>query len=403
MSNITISNITGTNRNYFMFVSLDSILELTNIIYESSEVALFNVRTSVLNLEGLTVRNIHNASNIYKVASCGPAKISNIDITNSSTTEGRLMSISNSLSVTLSSITASNIAQIVLFIEGSAVNEIDQLNIIECFGGLYIQDSVVSNLTNSLFRLNGNLVQLKGGAVYLHNSEVLLHNSKFISNIATAGGAVYFDCTSLSKCHLRILNCEMSSNTATREGGAIYYGYKRPEISEVVFSNNIAPYGNDIASYAVKLKFNNTISDEMTISEVGSGIIYPKPLNIALVDADNQVMVLNNENQVLITSTNASVSSVAGVISALLKNGIATFESLIGVAQPGSTHIAYQVTSKAIDREKLAKIYGIEGTNTLNMNFRFCKPGEIQFENNRCSKCGVGAYSLSWNATQCLK
>ena len=195
----------------------------------------------------------------------------------------------------------------------------------------------------------------------------------------------------------------MSSNTATREGGAIYYGYKRPEISEVVFSNNTAPYGNDIASYAVKLKFNNTISDEMTISDVGSGITYPKHLTIALVDADNQAMVLNNENQVLITSTNTSVSSVAGVNSALLKNGIATFESLIGVAQPGSTNIAYQVTSEAIDREKLAKIYGIEGTNTLIMNFRFCKPGEIQLENNRCSKCRDGTYSLSWNATQCLK
>ena len=193
MSNITISNITGTNQNYFMFVSLDSILELTKIIYESSKIALFNVRTSILNLEGLIVKNIYNASNIFKVASCGPAKISNIDITSSSTTEGRLMSISNSLSITLSSITASNIAQIVLFIEGSTVDAIDQLNIIECFGGLYIQDSVVSNITNSLLKLNGNSVQLKGGAVYLHNSEVLLHNSKFISNIATSGGAVYFD------------------------------------------------------------------------------------------------------------------------------------------------------------------------------------------------------------------
>jgi hypothetical protein len=153
------------------------------------------------------------------------------------------------------------------------------------------------------------------------------------------------------------------------KGGAIYYTHKRPQLTNVTYSNNIAVYGLNIASYAFKIIMVD--NDEMIINDVGSNIRYEHELKFALLDYDDQVMVLNSVNQIMITPVNSTVSSIRGVNSVLLKNGVANFDNLIAVAKYGSQNIKYTVNSKAINSAKVREVYGSTSTNsTITMNFR---------------------------------
>ena len=100
---------------------------------------------------------------------------------------------------------------------------------------------------------------------------------------------------------------------ATIKGGAVYYDYARPTFgSTIIYTNNSAQYGRDIASYAVKLTYADDPMKSLKIDNFGSGIAYETVLSFALRDYDNQIMVLDNENQIIITSVNSSVAQVSG-------------------------------------------------------------------------------------------
>lgn len=188
-------------------------------------------------------------------------------------------------------------------------------------------------------------------------------------------------------------------NSASVKGGAIFYDYKKPELLSVVNTNNSAPYGPDLASYAVKIRMLGKTTDVMQVDNVGSDIVIPQTLNFELLDYNNQVMVLNNINQIVISAVNTNVSSVSGTYSELLKNGIASFDSLKAIAVPGSSGVMYRATSKAIDTEKLKSIYGANvNQNLISFNFRNCQPGEFIKDGNKCEVCSGGSYSLDWNS-----
>jgi hypothetical protein len=122
----------------------------------------------------------------------------------------------------------------------------------------------------------------------------------------------------------------------------------------------------------------------MIINEVGSGIKYEKPLQFALLDYDKQVMVLNNVDQIILTSVNLTISSIAGINSALMKNGIATFYNLVAIAKYGSKDIKYQANSKAIDSAKIRTALGsLNWDNIISFNFRNCMPGESIINNHK--------------------
>lgn len=59
-------------------------------------------------------------------------------------------------------------------------------------------------------------------------------------------------------CLVSFKNTVFSNNRALRRGGAYYYPWVRPEFQNLSFSNNMAPYGNNIASYPIKFTVNKT-------------------------------------------------------------------------------------------------------------------------------------------------
>ena len=61
-----------------------------------------------------------------------------------------------------------------------------------------------------------------------------------------------------------------------------------------------------------------------------------------------------------------------------------SFDSLVFVSASGTSNVLYDVTSKAIDSSKVRDVFGqtINDT-TISVNFRYCKPGEVNTDNNQ--------------------
>ena len=186
---------------------------------------------------------------------------------------------------------------------------------------------------------------------------------------------------------MNITQNKFEDNIATKEGGAIYYNYNRPVISNNTFIKNQAVYGRDIASYPVKIVMNDNYVDYMSITSVGSGIKYTNDITLALVDYDNQVMVLDNQNLININPLNYSNSSILGTNHDQLFEGVETFSDLIFQGQPGISNVKFVVSSNAIDSNKIQSVFGVQiSENHIDVSFRWCKPGEIYDTTNKCIK-----------------
>ena len=208
----------------------------------------------------------------------------------------------------------------------------------------------------------------------------------------------------MTLCNMNITQNRFESNTATREGGGIYYNYKRPVMSNNTFINNQASYGPNIASYPVKIVFNDSATDNMSITDIGSGIKYENTIILALVDYDNQVIKSNSKDLININSANFSESSILSINNAQLNQGIASFNDLIFQGQPGSSNIKFVASSPAIDTKKIQTIFGSQiSDNQIDASFRWCKPGEIYDLNKSCVQCSADTYSFTWNSTSCNK
>jgi predicted outer membrane repeat protein len=189
------------------------------------------------------------------------------------------------------------------------------------------------------------------------NTNARIENVSFSGGTAIAGGAIYFETTSYDF-YMNISNtCSFSNNMARRDGGAIKYTLKRPEVNigEITTYNNVAEYGSFIASYPIKMDLHMARDKVMMDRRVkeedfemqffedlifnfqnGDNSFYS--ISLTLRDADNQIMVLDSNSRATIViptnpsslssgdynrtfSSNGSVSKVTGTITARSQQG----------------------------------------------------------------------------------
>ena len=254
--------------------------------------------------------------------------------------------------------------------------------------------SWVQVISNSVFDSNGGSKQKYGGALNIIDSKVVISNSTFSRNTAESGGAINYQWSSFEVWSLAISKSNFDSNTATSQGGAIYYNYNRPNMQNITFINNRASYGNNIASYAVKIRFEGRPYDHVELNNVTSGSIYPQ-FKLSLFDFDDQTMVLDNINQISITPFDRSITSIKGASQVVVHAGVSTFDNFILIAKPGSTSIYLNTASRAIDSIKIANVFGPSAfSNLITANFKFWMPGEIQMNDNTWVEWAPGSYSL---------
>ena len=400
--NITITHLSNPVQTDFILAMLDSTVIINNMNYSSSDSTLFKARTSSVEIMNIEFNQILNATELVAISNCYNVSMNTIISTDSQITGKDLFRIASSHNVTLTNIDIQNSNSVALRIFSSNVTKINRLNLNNCTEGLIIESSTVLLFEDSVFMKNGGINLIQGGALHMINSDISISSSTFKENIAQRGAAIYFTCSSTKLCSLSLNTTNFELNNAIRKGGAIYYDYSRPVFgSGVTYSNNTAQYGPNIASYAVKITLNNDISSNIKINDLVSGVVYKETLKLSVRDYDNQIMVMNNQNQIILTAVNNTVAKVGGFNSIGLQKGTAEFNNFIVEAEPGAKNIKVAASSKAIDQTKITSIFGnLISDNTIEINFRYCKPGE-QIIGNSCFKCSPGTYSLDWNSTQC--
>jgi hypothetical protein len=395
--NVSVSQIDTISGKDFILVNFESSLNIRNVDFRDSNTTLLNLRSSKMTANNLTFTNIDNARYLFETYDVNEAEMSQISASQITTSSQSLILLKKSNNLTLSQLEINNIDKIILEVDRSHFKRIISLAFTNSKKAMLVKNSKIELFANSSFGGNGNTIS-KGGAFQMYNSDVTIENATFDNNIAEAGAGIHFDCSSMAMCNLAIQNSEFSNNNATEKGGAIYYGYKRPTLTNVKFLNNSASYGPNIASYPIKIRFKGNDTDSMKINNIGPNIFYEREISFALVDYDNQTVLTNSENEITISSDN-NISSIVGIDSILMQKGVATFHGLTAVAPIGSKNLKFHVSSKAIDRTKINSIYGSQvSKNLVVFNFRNCQPGEYVFDSIRCLECSAQSFSFDWNS-----
>jgi hypothetical protein len=167
-------------------------------------------------------------------------------------------------------------------------------------------------------------------------------------------------------------------------------------MTEVIFENNTAVYGYNIASYAVSIKPTATDEDVLKLNNVVSGQPHDESLILGLVDYDNQVTNQDDLSRITIEALNSS-ASVRSIVSRVVKSGVGDFKGVIFAAIPGISDYHYSVDSPFINRDNYFKVYNKNyETEYIIVDFRDCSIGEYQ-ENNECTICPPGSYSVALN------
>jgi hypothetical protein len=103
---------------------------------------------------------------------------------------------------------------------------------------------------------------------------VFIANSTFINNTAntTDGGVMILDCPTGGNynCTYLITNNTFANNTARVNGGVIKYTFFPPSLINNTFIGNKAIYGNESASFPIKLTVTNSNGGRRLISLMNS-------------------------------------------------------------------------------------------------------------------------------------
>ena len=207
-----------------------------------------------------------------------------------------------------------------------------------------------------------------------------MDNCTFINNIATYGGAINVECNYLNLCTNVIKNSNFINNTALSRGGAIKYSSYVPTLENNRFENNIADFSENIASYAVRVF--QVVDEELVeierLDNIASGMQLDNVIALALTNSQGKVMVNDNESSIrIIPLTN--ITEVAGQDTVRVINGVGTFTAMELTAAPGLDGIEFLLFSSAIDYDMIKHIDPEKYPDQVfTVNFRWCKPGEIQ-------------------------
>ena len=385
--NIEIDSIISNSTNIaiqFILALLESEITVNSLNYRDSNSILLKTRTSKTSLFKLNYININGAFVLFEISENIEVILSEITTATSSISSTNLFTIINSNLVSITDIIIHEINNTVFHIQKSSVTTLRNITIKDTFKGLEIITSTVNNITNSTFERNGNAAKKTGGSFKIIDSSVIIRDTIFRNNSAQIGAAIYFSCSSLKLCTLDVNDVLFQDNKAEVKGGSIYYDFARPILGgNITYVNNTAQYGPNIASYPTKVTFKDDPFAPLEISNLGSGIPYEKKIELALRDNDDQIMILDNESQIFLSSSlNNSKATLKGFNSKILRKGVATFDNFIVESESGTQQILISVTSNAINKNKLSILTSsVVKDNLIEVALRFCKPGEQIIEN----------------------
>ncbi|CAI2363468.1 unnamed protein product [Moneuplotes crassus] len=405
LNNLEIANCTKLNaQDDISFIQIISgTLESYGlaIINANYRVAQLSFSTGIMNYTKFT--NVANEKGLIGALNCGQFKIDTLLLINTTATANSLISIQGSNDFEVMNIKLSGYQYKLAQFSSSNISLIHNLEISDGKQSLEFVESDLRKMSNCTFSNNAETNVTRGGAIKIIDSKITIEETTFRNNSAYSGGAIAFECTSMSNCELNIVNSNFIENKAGVSGGAIYYNYNNPRVLNTMFSSNTADYGPNFASYPAKIGISDGSTDQdITLSSIGSGITIEESLKLAIYDIDNQRMNLDNSSQIIILQKNASEAIIKGINAIVVNGGVAEFNNIAAIAKGQIRYSKFSLSSKSIDTKKVSEVLGASFTQKdLEIKFRDCQPGEM-IVGNECEICAAGTYSLQQNSTECI-
>jgi len=286
-------------------------------------------------------------------------------------------------------------------------------------GAVYIVSSGYANDRMDLEMNNNSFFEnsaLSGGAAFINSVNASLSHNRFSANSALSttkaagvGGGLALVCDLVPWCSVSIYSNAFKDNTASAQGGAVAWVGTLPTLSSNQFEGNVAPYGRETASYAVKIATMDNSGDPMDylsegeespvaleLTGVASGQTFHYFLYFGLFDHANKIIANDYSSSAELYSENTQNASVSGNIKVTAAGGKFAFEEFAVTAKPGST-LYLTVGTTAVDTSK-----GVKARDGLRyipqvriqVEMRLCEVGESQF-GTVCFLCAAGTYSLN--------
>ena len=112
-------------------------------------------------------------------------------------------------------------------------------------------------------------------------------------------------------------------------------------------------------------------SDQIVLDGVGSGIPIENPLELTLLDSQDQVWISTETTQIKIRAVEAS-TQVSGIDYKVVNDGQVTFEGLVLKGEIGKQDVKFALSSKALNTAKISKVYGDQiSSSEISVNFRY--------------------------------
>ncbi|CAI2377172.1 unnamed protein product [Moneuplotes crassus] len=402
ITNCSIEDMNAITNNANFITENSGSISISASRYVNSNAEMLNIFGSEAFLEDLEFVNLTIPQSLMHLSYCTSFHLRRMILENLTVENKYILSIQNSQNGIVEDLQLDGLKKYFIQCRDTHFLRLTNLSISGSIQVFKFISSTVDLISDSEF--SGNTESGSGGVISMSDSRANIFNTMFVNNSATSGGVIFFHCTSNLDCALHINSCSFRSNSASIKGGVIYYDYIKPNISGSNFSNNLAPYGPRFASYPTRIgKVGSKAGEDLALDDIGPGIPISSPLELALLDMDDQVMNLDNSNTVIILPINQSISSIKGTNVVLLQDGIVNFTSLAMHVDRKYKTATYSATSKVIDKSKIANVLShSDGQSNLVANFRDCKPGE-QILGDVCSVCPAGTYSLHWNSSECLQ
>ena len=402
VSDIIVANVDNpsNSRNSFLSCSIDSSIYIDGIDYSQSQASLMLLNNAIGKVNKLSITSADSISSLILIDESYELELNSLSIRNVSSQAESIINIKNSATFQINNATVSDIDKLIIRSSNSDISRADSLNFTNWHQGIRIIDHSHLSLNSSTFQNVGRQDVIYGGAIQTVDSNATIDNSMFEHCQAKQGGWLALLCSKDILCSYNIRNNEFINNFAEMKGGTMYYDMYRPELDNNIYSNNSAQYGDNIASYPIKIKLNNIDSDLIKLENVVSGQAYPTSLEFELVDHDGQVILTNNISTIKINSVTNN-TSLDGTLVVAVQKGVAIFNELILIAKPGSKNVEFQISSDAVDDAIIDLQYNrTVKQNRIDASFRYCESGEIEI-NNKWEIWSSGTYSLGTSKTEC--
>ena len=129
MSNMTMSRITNPNNVDLMFITLDSILTVNNLMFDDSQSNLMNVRSTNVQINDITIESVNSFTDLIRISSSDNVHISQFVSINTTTDTDEKILIVNSNNVIFDGVHTSDTPELVIDIVNSNVTSMSNLQI----------------------------------------------------------------------------------------------------------------------------------------------------------------------------------------------------------------------------------------------------------------------------------